>query len=111
MVNWMRGCRGQSVMKMIHCNGLPEIHAQLTGGVHQCSGLPCICGQLEEGVGQSAMGICAFCYISNLFDVVVFERSMLDWRRGWGQSAMGICALCYIYMSHIWFTGFPEIYS
>ena len=23
---------GQSVMKMIQCNGLPEIHAQLTGG-------------------------------------------------------------------------------
>ena len=33
-------------MKPIWCNGLPEIYAEL-----------------EEGVGQSAMGICAFCYI------------------------------------------------
>ena len=31
MVNWRRGW-GQSVMKMIWCNGLPEIHAQLTRG-------------------------------------------------------------------------------
>ena len=30
---------------------------------------------------------------------MVFQRSMLDWRRGWGQSAMGICELCYIYMN------------
>ena len=32
-------------MKLIWCNGFPEIYAQL-----------------EEG-GQSAMGICALCYI------------------------------------------------
>ena len=29
--------------------------------------------------GQSAMGICAFFYMSNLFKVVVFQRSMLNW--------------------------------
>ena len=23
---------------------------------------------------------------------MVFQRSMLNWRRGWGQSAMGLCA-------------------
>ena len=28
---------------------------------------------------------------------MVFQRSMLDWRREWGQSAIGICALHYIY--------------
>ena len=28
---------------------------------------------------------------------MVFQRSMLNWRRGWGQSAMG--------------NGFPEIYA
>ena len=28
---------------------------------------------------------------------MVFQRSMLNWRRGWGQSAMGICVLCYIW--------------
>ena len=52
----------------------------------------------REGWGQSAMGICAFCYMWNLFGVVVLHRSMLDWRReGWGQSAMGICAFCYMW--------------
>ena len=34
--------------------------------------------------------ICEFC------SVVVFQRFMLDWRRGWGQSAMGICAFFYM---------------
>ena len=36
---------------------------------------------------MSALGICAFCYVSNLFGVVVLHRSMVNWRRGWGQSA------------------------
>ena len=27
------------------------------------------------------MGICAFCYIWNVFSVVVFQRSMLNWRK------------------------------
>ena len=35
-------------------------------------------------------------YMSNLFGVVVFQRSMLDWRRGWSQSALGMCAFIYI---------------
>ena len=53
--------------------------------------------QLEEGGwGQSSIGICAFCYLLNIYGVVVFQRSMLNWRRGWGQSAMGMCEFCYI---------------
>ena len=28
------------------------------------------------------MGICAFFYMGNLFSVVVFQRSMLNWRKG-----------------------------
>ena len=70
--------------------------------------------------GQSALGICALCYIWNLFSVVVFHTSIVDLRRGvrvslswnsfwcsglpeiyaWlegGQSAQGICALCYMW--------------
>ena len=47
--------------------------------------------------GQSAMGICQFLYIWNLYGVKIFKRSMFDWRRGWGQSAMGICVLSYIW--------------
>ena len=32
------------------------------------------------GGGTSALGICEFCYMWNLFGVVVFYRSMVDWR-------------------------------
>ena len=42
---------------------------------------------------------------------MVFQTSMLDWRRGWGQSGIGICALWYIYMKLMWCNGFPEIYA
>ena len=45
-----------------------------------CSGIPYMYGRLE-GV-TSALSICAFCYMLNLFSVVVFHRSMVSWRRG-----------------------------
>ena len=44
---------GQSVMKKIWCNSLPETHAQPTGGSISVVVCPCICGQLEEGGGVS----------------------------------------------------------
>ena len=68
-------------MKLMWCNGFPEIYA--------C---------LEEG-GQSDIGICPVFYIYRSamrcakFGVVVLKASMLDWGC---QSAMGICTLCYI---------------
>ena len=31
---------------------------------------------------MSAMGICAFCYMENLFGVVVLHRYMVNWSRG-----------------------------
>ena len=46
-----------------------------------CSGVPEIYCQLEVG-GMSAWGICAFFYMWNLFSVVDFHRSMVNWRRG-----------------------------
>ena len=83
-------------MKLIWCSGFAEIYAQLEEGVRsvcheymclllymkltRCNGFPEIYAQLEEG-GQSTMGICAFWYIWNSFGVVVFQRSMLNWRR------------------------------
>ena len=45
-----------------------------------CSGIQYICGQLQGGT--STVSICAFCYMLNLFGVVVFLRSMTNWRRG-----------------------------
>ena len=51
----------------------------------------------SRGWSQSAMGICAFCYIWNWCGVEVFQTSMFNRRRGWGQSAMSICTFCYIW--------------
>ena len=31
------------------------------------------------------MGICAFCYICNLFGVMVLQRSIVNWKRGNGS--------------------------
>ena len=53
-------------MKPIWCNGFPEIYARL-----------------EEGVGSVYAGICAYIYMLNIVGVVVFQRSMVNWRRGW----------------------------
>ena len=86
-----------------------------------CSGIPYIYGQLELG-GTSVLSICAFCYMLNIFGIVVFHRSLVIWRRGpcymcilhsvilfWcsnipyiygqlegGPSALSICAFCYM---------------
>ena len=89
MLDWRRGmgsvCHGYMCIllyvKLIWCSGFPEIYAWLE----------------EEAWGQSAMGICAFFSMWNLFGVLVLHRSMVDWRRGHGgQSAMGICAFFYM---------------
>ena len=68
---------GQSVMKLMQCSGLPEIYAWLWG-VH----LPNMSTLQNLLLLHIDMGICAFCYLWNLFGVMVFQRSMLDWRRG-----------------------------
>ena len=76
MLNLRRGkgsvCHGYMCillyMKLIWCSSFPEIYAQL-----------------EEVWGQFAISICAFFDLWHLCGVVVFQRSMLNWRRGWGQ--------------------------
>ena len=45
-----------------------------------CSSVPQIYGRLQEMV-MPALGIFAFFYMWNLFGVVLFHRSMVDWRR------------------------------
>ena len=45
-----------------------------------CSSIPYIYGQFERGT--SALSVCAFCYMLNIFGVVVFHRSMVNWRSG-----------------------------
>ena len=114
-------------MKLIWCNGFPAIYAQLEEG----SGvnLPWIyvhCAMYETYLvqwfsrhlcsigggewGQSAMGICALCYIWNLFGVMVFQTSMLNWRRGVGSICHGYMCIV-LYMKLIWCNGFPDIYA
>ena len=88
------------ILKLIWCNGFPEIHAQLEEGVgsicHRCM---CIVLYIYEtyvvewfsrdlclirgGDGVNLPWVYVHCaiYIWNLFGVMVFQRSMLDWRR------------------------------
>ena len=56
-----------------------------------------------SGSGTSALGICVFCYMSNLFGVVVFHSSMVNWRRGY------ICILLYLKVT--WCSSTPYIYG
>ena len=65
-------------MKCIWCSGFPEIYAQLEG-VRVCLPLVYVHSAICETV----------------FGVVVFQRSMLNWR-GSGMSAFGICAFFYM---------------
>ena len=78
MVNWRRGW-GLSAL---------YLYILLYVKLIQCSGLPEIYGWLEEGVGSVYTGNCVFFYMWYLFSVVVFLRSMVDWRRGWGLSVL-----------------------
>ena len=64
-----------------------------------CSGIPYIYG----GRGVHCH-ICAFCYMLNLFGVVVFHRSMVNWRGPWYM-----CILLYVKL--IWCSGIPYIYG
>ena len=82
-----------------------------------CSGLPLIYGQLEEGLGS---------VYHDLFGVVVFHESMVNWRRGQGLSVMKLiqCSgLTLIYgqleeggrgqsvIKIIWCNGLPQIHT
>ena len=114
MVNWRRGLWYMCILlyvKGLWCSSIPEIYAQVEERVGSvchgymcillyvkliwCSGFPEIYAWLEEGVGQSAMGICASFYMCNLFGIVVFQRSMLNLRRGDGVSLPWV----YVYSS------------
>ena len=66
-----------------------------------CSSIPYISGQLEGG--SSTLSICAFYYMLNLFGVVIFHRSMVNWRRG----PWYMCIL--LYVKHLCCSGIPYI--
>ena len=54
----------------------------------------------RRGWGQSIMGVCALCYISNFFGLMVFQKSMLDWSRGWVNLAW-VYVHCDIYETYV----------
>ena len=57
------------------------------------------------GGGTSAINICAFCYMLNIFGVVVFHRSMVNWRRGpWNISIL-------LYVKLLWCSSIAYIYG
>ena len=68
-----------------------------------CGNIPYISGQLEGG--RSALSICAFCYMLNIFGLVGFHRSMVHQQGGLGH--------IYILLSVklIWCSGIPYIYG
>ena len=68
-------------MKLFWCNGFAEIYARSS---MRCAkfGVVVMKVSMLHCEGQSAIGICALCYIQNVFGVMVLQRSMLDWRRG-----------------------------
>ena len=72
LLNWgVSICHGYMCivlyMKLIWCNGFAEIYASL-----------------EEGVGSICHGYMCIVLYMNLFGVMVFQTSMLDWRREGG---------------------------
>ena len=60
-----------------------------------CSGIPYIYGQLEGGT--SALSMCILLYVK-LIGVVVFHRSMVNWRRGIGALVYVHSAICETYL-------------
>ena len=71
-------------MKLIWCNGFPEIYAQLE----------------EEGAESICHGYMCIVLYMKLIWCNGFPEIYAWLEEGrWGQSAIGICALCYIYVT------------
>ena len=101
-------------VKLISCSGFPEIYADLEEKVGSfCHGNMSIllyvklisCSQFSKylssigggGVVSLSVGMCAFISISNLFGVVILQRSIFGLEKGSGvKSALGICASLYM---------------
>ena len=104
--------------KLIWCHGFPEIYAQLGGqyehNVHSAIYETYLVSWFSRNLWSIGVSICqiwaqcAFCYIGNLFGVMVFQKSMIDW----GVHLPNMSTMCILlYMKLIWCHGFPEIYA
>ena len=65
----------------------------------------------RRGWGQSAMVLCALCYICNFYGVMVFQiYARLE--EGVGSICHRyMCIVLYIYMKLLWCHGFPQNYA
>ena len=87
-------------VKLMWCSSIPYIYGQLRGALVYMHSAICETFVVKWytihlwsiGGGKSAWSICAFSYMWNLFDVVVYHTSMINWRGGFG-----IYALCYMW--------------
>ena len=116
MVNW-RGYICPKYMcillyvKLLWCSGIPYIYGQLELEVHVgiCAFYymlnlfnQVVFHKIYGQFEEEGLGICAFCYMWNFFGVAVFHTSMVNWRRG-GTSKDPICKhICaFCYMLNI----------
>ena len=74
-----------------------------------CGNIPYISGQLEGG--RSALSICAFCYMLNIFGLVGFHRSMVHCRGALSYIHSAICETYLVqwYSLHLWSIGWGYI--
>ena len=103
-------------MLVIWCSCVPEIYCHFGGGyicprymcillyvkLLWCSGIPYISHQFEQGT--STLSISPFCYMLNIFGVMVFSASMVNWS-GWYIYPQYICIL--LYVKHIKCNSIP----
>ena len=81
---------GVAVFKasMLDCWGMSICHGYMCIVLYMkliwCSCFAEIYAYLEEGVGSICHGYMCIVLYKNLFHVMVFQTSMLDWRRGGG---------------------------
>ena len=85
-------------MKPIWCNSFTETYATSAMRCAKCAVAVLKAFMLDWGC-QSAMGICALCYIRNLFGIMVLQRSMLNWI--WGVNLPWVYVHCAIYETYL----------
>ena len=123
MVNWRRGPWYMCIVlyvKLMWCSGFLLIYGWLEEGVHvpEVYVHSAICATYlvywyamhlwSIAGGTFALSIFAFCYILNLFGVVILHRSMANWRRRalvYVYSAICKMYLVYWYSIDLWSIG------
>ena len=72
-----------------------------------CNYIPYMYGQMEWG-GRCILSISALCYMWDIFGVMVFQRSIVNWSGGYMYPQ---CMFILQYVKFIWCNGIPYIYG